>query len=609
MNNIQNIDISLQELVKNIDKNSYLIPKFQRDFVWDLKDIAELGDSIVRGYPISSLLIMPSNGTLKIGAQPLIDNVINNKSQTKDKEEKYYILDGQQRMTSISKLFLSIKLNEDDKNEFYFDLLSILLSQHPNDGIMNDSGVKKFYFDSGKKDRTQSPPSDIFCRKFPVSTTGNEQATRHHNRFISGKSITDNKFGSVISKFLSGFQGSSEEHIDKYTDYLNAVLGSVGGYSIPATIIASDSELGIVIRVFEKVNSTGKKLTLFDLINAKSFQVKEEIYKAGLSDYLTEKISENIGDSKPLKLGINESLKYDQNAKVFDRLDRIVRIFEIATLLLEEKTPSIFSSAMLGRNAEFWFEAWNKMGDTLLRAIAWMNDEGLVDIGQVTFLEYSIGVILANPKSLDNEKFKEEIKKYAFCLTLTGDSFSKSNLDIVEELFRISKQITNQHESTRYKYNSPYKNKRIELTAVKILEITKSTTQFKVISNIFYNQNVDGKFVHDIAGYQTRKIELDHHHIYPTSRVSNFSLKGKFNSIANIVLIHSNTNREEFKDKLPKEYFSKIKLNNSEKAKNWCEQNLIDINEAIKIDTEQKADIFIQNRAEKIACTVNSFFL
>ena len=62
--------LGLQELVKNIDRNSYLIPKFQRDFVWDSKDIAELGDSIIRGYPISSLLIMPENGTLRVGVTP-----------------------------------------------------------------------------------------------------------------------------------------------------------------------------------------------------------------------------------------------------------------------------------------------------------------------------------------------------------------------------------------------------------------------------------------------------------------------------------------------------------------------------------------------------------
>ena len=72
MSNIHNIDISLQDIVKKISKDVYLIPKFQRDFVWTSKDIIDLGDSIIRGYPISSLLIMPENGNLKIGYHGLL---------------------------------------------------------------------------------------------------------------------------------------------------------------------------------------------------------------------------------------------------------------------------------------------------------------------------------------------------------------------------------------------------------------------------------------------------------------------------------------------------------------------------------------------------------
>lgn len=594
MSNIQNIDISLQELVKNIDKNSYLIPKFQRDFVWESKDIAELGDSIIRSYPISSLLIMPENGTLKVGSHPLV----NEKDKSDDNEAKYYILDGQQRMTSISKLFLAIKLNDDDKNEYYFYLLSILLAKYPDDGITNNSGVKEKLL--------KSHVNDIFCRKFPVSKSGDEQATRHYNRFISGKSIIDNKFGSVVNKFLRNFNDVSEEYIDKYTDYLNAVLGSVGGYSIPATVIASDSELGVVIRVFEKVNSTGKKLTLFDLINAKSFQVKQEIYGGGLSDYLTGEISKRIGKQNILNSGVNEYLKYD-DSKIFDRLDRIVRIFEITTLLTEDKTPALSQPAMLMREPEFWFNTWNEKGDKLLEIIAWMNEEELVEIGQVTFLEYAAAILLANPKALEVSKFKEEIKKSAFYLTLTGGSFSKSNLDVVEKLYDISKQMTNSHESTRYNYSSPSGNP--SLTQDKVLECVKSKSDFKAIINIFYNQNVDGKFSHDIAGNHIKKTELDYHHIYPSSRVNSFSAKSKFNSIANIVMVDSNTNREEIKDKLPKDYFERIRSEHRIHAKNWCEQNLIDIDKAVLVDSEESAEKFIEDRAAKIAEAVNSYFL
>ncbi|MCK5819029.1 MAG: DUF262 domain-containing protein [Psychromonas sp.] len=97
MSNIQNIDVSLQEIVKNISNNTYLIPKFQRDFVWKERDIIDLGDSLIRGYPISSLLIMAENGSLNVGS-----NTLSKDDAPKDYEQKeddsnlrYFLLDGQ----------------------------------------------------------------------------------------------------------------------------------------------------------------------------------------------------------------------------------------------------------------------------------------------------------------------------------------------------------------------------------------------------------------------------------------------------------------------------------------------------------------------------------
>lgn len=602
MNNIQNIDMSLQEIVKRIEKDTYLIPKFQRDFVWTAKDIVDLGDSLLRGYPISSILIMEANGTLNIGSHSLSknedsNNCSNDNDNDNDKEINHYILDGQQRLTSISKLFLT----SDTKKEYYFDLLSILNEKFPDDKIKDDEKVKSTF---------TSDISDVFCRDFNISKSRDEKPTRQSNRFISGKSIINRKFGSVISKFLRHFSKDSDENIDKYTDHLNAVLGSLGGYSIPATVIASDSELGIVIRVFEKVNSTGKKLTLFDLINAKSFQIKDKKYKGGLTEYLTKKIKNEITENQKKEAGINKFFKFDHgNKKGFEKLGKIVRIFEITHLLDEGSTPGIFKAVMLKKDPEFWFDMWNKHGKNLLDTIYWMEQEGLIELGQLTFLEYVMAIFIANPKALSSKKFKEKVKKHTLSLALSGSAFNKSNLDDVESLYKTSKEMTDNHESTKYTNSSPVSNPNI--TADSILKTTSSSgAKFKAIMNIFYIEKVGGFFTVDITGGSIKNIYLssmDNHHIYPKSRVENFTSDSEFNSIANIISIDKEMNRVSIKDKLPSFYFLEIKKLNKNYLFN-CTQNLIDIEECIKVDNTDKALEMLKIRADEMAKKIDLYF-
>jgi len=551
MSNIENRDISLQELVRNIDKNCYQIPKFQRDFVWDATDIEDLGDSIIRRYPISSVLLMPCNGTLKVGSHPLISD-----KESIDKESEYYILDGQQRITSISKLFLTLG---DNKFEYYFDLLTMLVEKYPQDNILNNSGVKEKLL--------KSHLSDGFCRKFPISKDKGQQNTRQYNRFISGKSIIDDKFGSVVRRFLSEFKDISDDMIDKYTDYLNSELGKISSYSIPATMIAGDSELGVVIRVFEKVNSTGKKLTVFDLINAKSFQTEKEKYKGGLSDYLIDSINKNVI--------IGKYLTYSEVANFQDLLPRIVRIFEVAQLLFDNKIPALSQPAMLAREPDFWFEMWNKHGELLKNIIQWFNEENLVSIGQITFLEYSAAIFLASPQSFYLAEFKENIKKYALYLTLTERNFSKSDLDTVTKLNEMAKNIINMPTLTGL-HEAP------NFTSEKVLDGSKSKDT--AILNVIYNQH--------------KKIDWEYSHLFSSSR----DKKGVFNSVANIFLIPK-SNRESFKDKLIERINAK-----DYQALSYCKANLINCDEIVKVDSEQVEEVFIRNRAVLIAEIVNSYF-
>ncbi|TWH76771.1 uncharacterized protein DUF262 [Azomonas agilis] len=479
MSSIQNIDVSLQAIVKNIDKNIYLIPKFQRDFVWKRKAIEELGDSIIRGYPISSLLIMPENGNLKVSAHSLIENIKKEYNQEENNEPKYYILDGQQRLTSIAKLFLP-KNNGDD--EFYFDLLALLLDKFPEDKILEIPSVKKLTELSGVITDNYME----LCRAFSVGKGKGKQLTRHYNRFISGESVIEKRYSEVIDDFFEqwfdGFKSKNKTKFFDYKNYVTSVLGVIGEYKIPAMKIDGESELGIVIRVFEKVNTTGKKLTLFDLINAQSFEDKK--HKDGLSDYLSSEIKSTSHE----RHGVFNFLEYKDNGK-FENLARIIRIFEIANLLEKNTIPAISKQSMLARGSSFWFGCWEKQGNKFLEIVEWMNEEGLLDIGQVTFLEYAIAILLAKPTMFENLEYRERIEKYAIYLTLSESSFTKSNLDVVKKL-----------------YTSESPNMPININDKMILDCKPTSSQTKVIQKILQKKGVTYEINNEVHAQEASEI-------------------------------------------------------------------------------------------------------
>lgn len=105
------------------EKGGFWLPNIQRSFVWDEDQIERLFDSIMREYPISTLLVWKTKS--KIKHRKFIDNyrngikIIDFYIPENDKI-KMLVLDGQQRLQS---LFIGLK-GSYNKKELFFDILS-----------------------------------------------------------------------------------------------------------------------------------------------------------------------------------------------------------------------------------------------------------------------------------------------------------------------------------------------------------------------------------------------------------------------------------------------------------------------------------------------------
>lgn len=120
---------SLRKIVaflNNPDEDGgFWLPNIQRPFVWTEDQTCRLFDSILREYPISTLLVWKTTSSIR--RRKFIDNFlpIHRKSLStlyvpEDNKRKCLVLDGQQRLQS---LYIALKGSYEGR-ELYFDVLS-----------------------------------------------------------------------------------------------------------------------------------------------------------------------------------------------------------------------------------------------------------------------------------------------------------------------------------------------------------------------------------------------------------------------------------------------------------------------------------------------------
>ena len=81
------------------------IPKYQRGYAWEVSNIRDLFDDIKESIESSSNHYI---GTIVL-------------SKAEDDEEKFYIVDGQQRMTTISLIINSLISKLSEKDRFFYE--------------------------------------------------------------------------------------------------------------------------------------------------------------------------------------------------------------------------------------------------------------------------------------------------------------------------------------------------------------------------------------------------------------------------------------------------------------------------------------------------------
>ncbi len=224
------------------------LPDFQREYKWEDERIRSLLVTVLRGHPMGAIMLLET-GNDQVRFKP---KAITGTAVTAGKEPQLLLLDGQQRLTSLTQALTGtgIVATKDAKGKlikrrYYVDMRAAI---EGDDAI--DEAVKSIPHDGKIKANFDR---DVV---FDVSTPGLEQKEEWF----------------PLRLLYSGWDGAAWVNgladKDLAEQFTNRILKPSANYQIPAIQLKKDTSKSAVATVFEKVNTGGVPLNVFELLTA-----------------------------------------------------------------------------------------------------------------------------------------------------------------------------------------------------------------------------------------------------------------------------------------------------------------------------------------------------
>lgn len=204
----------IDDLAKRILTGDIYLPKFQREFVWEKPQVIDLLDSVARNYPIGSILLWQSRQELRSEGR-IADLEI---AQPKPDYPVNYLLDGQQRLSSI---------------------------------------CGALYWKGGDPRSPWNVVYDLKTRSFLHLETMDDPPL-HQMRL---NRIPD---PATFFQHVALLESSGQKEL---ADAAKELFNRFKDYKV-ATVTLGDMPLADVAPIFERINSTGTRLTIVDLMRA-----------------------------------------------------------------------------------------------------------------------------------------------------------------------------------------------------------------------------------------------------------------------------------------------------------------------------------------------------
>lgn len=269
MSTFDSTKLPLPQVLSDVTSGMIQLPDFQRGWVWDDEHVKSLLVSIARSFPVGAVMMLDTGGDVRFQVRP-VENV-DFKGPVPEPEK--LILDGQQRLTSLTQVLSLEKpvktFNEKGKaisRHYYIDIDMALEDDRLEEAFISVPEDKKI-----KTNFDRDVVLDLSTRELEIQNF----------HFPCSQILSSDSWEEALHEYAP----------DKFGDFMSfrrKVLTAFRSYQLPAITLGKATSKEAVCLVFEKVNTGGVPLSVFELMTATfaadGFNLRDDWYGSTLRD-------------------------------------------------------------------------------------------------------------------------------------------------------------------------------------------------------------------------------------------------------------------------------------------------------------------------------------
>ncbi len=381
---------ALKDLLAEIHNRSMVLPDFQRDFVWEPGATQELIVSIANNYPAGSILRVRDAKRVfaarEFEGAPALDGA----------KHTFLVLDGQQRLTSLYQAFFGV-----GEHRYFLDLRKLTDGADFEEAIFHVRATTKW-----AKARAD----------FALQA----------RELLLPLSVLKGGAGGFLQWILQVTNPMPAEERTQMLDALTRLnenwIKAIDDYHFPVVTLSDQTEPDALCTIFETLNRTGVKLSVFELLTARFWPQNlklRALWEKALADHPV------IGDSEVDPYYVLQGIS-----------------------LASRKAPSCKRSDVLNLPASDITDWWDKVVLGLATGLEILRDDCKVMLPK--WLPYQtmlppLAAVLAragSPKTAEAGAQREKLKRWFWCAVFgqvyEGAPNSKAAKDVVEILSWLS---------------------------------------------------------------------------------------------------------------------------------------------------------------------------